>query len=80
MSDMLFDADRSAGEYPPKGWGWKDTAQQRKALANHFWRINSTIDPWMEREADRLGVPMPSRTLADAETYMPIVYGTLQRS
>lgn len=74
MSDHFFDADRDAGEYPPKGWGWKDSATQRVKLAEHFWRVNSRIEPWMEREAKRLGVPLPTRTLADADTYMPIVY------
>jgi hypothetical protein len=80
MSDHFFDADRASGEYPPKGWGWKDRDQQRKALANHFWRINSQIDQWMIGEAERLNIPLPTRTLDDADIYMPIVYGTVSRS
>ena len=53
-----------------------DDDQQRKALAKHFWRINSVIDPWMVREAARLGVPLPTRSVGDADVYMPIVYDT----
>ena len=75
MTDAFFDAARSEGEYPPKGWGWKDDDQQRKALAKHFWQICSHIDPWMKREAARLGLPLPKRSIEDAEVYMPIVYG-----
>jgi hypothetical protein len=76
MSDQQFDAARNNGEYPPKGWGWKSLQEQQKTLANHFWRINSHVEPWMEREAKRLGIPLPTRSFADADTYMPFVYGT----
>lgn len=69
MSDSFFDADRAGGEYPPKGWGWKDTAAQRDILQKHFDK-GGDIDPWMTREAARLGCtvrkeaakPMPGET------------------
>ena len=64
------------GEVEPDDWGSKCSEEQRKALASHFWRISSKIDPWMRREAKRLDVPLPTRTLADADVYMPIVHGT----
>jgi hypothetical protein len=59
MTDSTFDAARACGEYPPKGWGWKDADQQRKALLAHFDKGGALIDPWMIREATRLGLNPP---------------------
>jgi hypothetical protein len=68
MSDSAFDAARLCGEYPPKGWGWKSVESQRMALADHFERPRAVIEPWMHREADRLGVPLPNMGLKGAKT------------
>jgi hypothetical protein len=56
MSDGFYDALRDCGEYPPKGWGWKSIERRRQILSAHFAKPNAAIDPWMEREADRLGI------------------------
>lgn len=56
MSDSSFDADRSAGEYPPKDWGWKDVSEQRDLLVNHFDNPNTTLEPWMYTEAFKLKI------------------------
>jgi hypothetical protein len=61
MSDSLFDADRAAGEYPPKGWGWKDAARQRELLLQHFSK-GGEIEPWMQREAQRLQISYQVRS------------------
>jgi hypothetical protein len=55
MSDPFFDAERLAGNYPPKGWGWKESYQQRELLESHFAK-GGNVEPWMIYEARRLGI------------------------
>jgi hypothetical protein len=55
MSDHFFDAARAAGEYPPKGWGWKTRARQRQLLSEHVAK-GCELEPWMVIEAYRLGI------------------------
>lgn len=56
MSDAFFDAMRASGEYPPKGWGWRDASNQRELLHRHFSKEYPEIEPWMMDEALRLGM------------------------
>ena len=54
MSDSYFDADRAAGTYPRKGYGYlteeeKQVEIQRKI--NKGWE-----DEWILKEAKRLGI------------------------
>jgi hypothetical protein len=62
MSDSFFDAARLSGDYPPKGWGWKEPARQRELLYAHFAKPNAIIEPWMRGEAARLGMSQPDET------------------
>ena len=46
MSDSFFDADRAAGLYPPKLWGWQSEDYQRKYL---LWKLeHNEWEQWME--------------------------------
>lgn len=54
MSDSMFDADRAAGLYPPKGYGWLDTANQKIMVAALIKRGDR--DQWLLDEAKFFGI------------------------
>jgi len=59
MSDAFFDADRDAGKYPPKGWGWySDTAKKQKLRRLIKKRIEHKvhIEEWILVEAARFNI------------------------
>ena len=57
MSDPFFDAARAAGEYPPKGYGYKTDDEKREMVKHYINR--GFLDPWVLREAKILGVKIP---------------------
>ena len=58
MSDVFFDADRAAGIYPPKGWGWKTDDEKRRRLAFAKVFDAEQLEPWIPAEAQRLGIKL----------------------
>lgn len=59
MSDEFFDADRDAGLYPPKGWGWYSIPARKQKLRRLLKKAIEDpkyFEPWMLREARLLGI------------------------
>ena len=54
MSDSYYDALRSVGEYPRKGYGWQSEEAQRKEIEDKIAR--GRLEPWVIREAQRYGI------------------------
>lgn len=60
MSDLFFDADRMAGTYPPKLWGWQSDAYQRDYVTRQLAQVAvAELPPWVVNEAQRLAIPLP---------------------
>lgn len=57
MSDAYFDADREAGEYPRKGYGWCSPEAQRREIQGYIRA--GKFDPWIIREAKKFGIEVP---------------------
>lgn len=67
MNTADFDALRAAGDAPPHDWGFiLDEARMMRLadLASAHARSGKQLPPWAQREAQRLGVPMPMVRLA----------------
>lgn len=57
MSDPYFDAARAAGEYPPKGYGYKSDDEKREMVKRYIEK--DRVEPWVVREARWLRVEIP---------------------
>lgn len=60
MSDSYFDAARASGEYPRKDYGRQTAAEKHTEITRKIqngWRL-----PWVLREAERMGIPVPANT------------------
>lgn len=67
MDTAQFDALRSTGMAPPHDWGFiLDEARMSRLaeLAATQARAGQPMPPWAQREAQRLGVPLPMAKLA----------------
>jgi len=60
MSDSFFDADRAAGLYPPKGWGWYSEDAKKRVVTRLLKEENP--DPWVLNEAKILNIKMPLKS------------------
>ena len=70
MSDTHYDALRASGVCPPKGWGWQDTAYQRREVARRL--AAGEREPWLITEAARLHIALPTRHAPLAADSMPL--------
>ncbi|CAJ0779122.1 hypothetical protein LMG7141_00842 [Ralstonia condita] len=59
MSDSYFDVLRASGEYPRKGYYWQTENEKRTEISRKV--SNGWRDPWVLREAARLGVVVPAQ-------------------
>ena len=54
MSDALFDADRAAGTYPRKGYGWQTDAEMVVEILARL--AAGDTRPWVIEEALKFGL------------------------
>lgn len=54
MSDSYFDVLRVNGEYPRKGYGWQSEEEKYEEISRKI--ANGWSEPWVLKEADRLGI------------------------
>jgi len=66
MSDSYFDADRAAGTYPRKGYGWLSEAEKRVEITLKLSK--GWAEPWVLKEARRMGIPIPDAMVKASES------------
>ena len=54
MSDSFFDADRAAGTYPRKGYGWQTDEEQKEEIVRRLAANDGR--PWVLDEARKFGL------------------------
>ena len=64
MNDELFDVDRAAGLYPPKGWGWYTDGAKRRRLTRMV-ETGEQLSQWAVKECERLGVDFQANSVVN---------------